>query len=350
MSTSPKELVQKTLSFASPQRIPRQICILPWAEEQHPDVVHRLRSDFPDDIVAAPAVYKEPLEVVGNRYSPGIYIDEWGCTFSNLQSGIIGIVQKPLISEWEDLDNFKPPESILNLNREAVNAFCKETDRFVLAGTFQRPFERFQFIRTMERAFVDLIEQPPELFELLDRIHELYRKEVEVWASTDVDAIALMDDWGAQNALITSPNIFRKIFKPMYKEYVEIARQYEKYVFLHSDGYIIDIIQDLIDIGIDALNSQIFCMGIKALGDKFRGKITFWGEIDRQQLLPYGSRQEIENAVSEVWRELYADAEGGVIAQCEFGLGAKPENVYTVFETWNSLKKKGKKKGDSPLF
>lgn len=342
MSVSPKELVQKTIAFESPHRIPRQIWILPWAEEQYPDAVHRLQSDFPDDIVDAPAVYKEPLEIVGDRYSPGIYVDEWGCAFNNIQSGIIGIAQKPLISRWEDLDNFKAPESVLSLDREAVNTFCKETDRFVLAGTFQRPFERFQFVRTMELALVDLIERPPRLFELLDRIHELYRKEVEVWASTDVDAIALMDDWGTQNALLTSPDIFRKIFKPMYKEYVEIARQHGKYVFMHSDGYIIDIIPDLIEIGIDALNSQVFCMGIKALGEEFRGKITFWGEIDRQHILPYGSRQEIENVVYEVWHELYAD--GGVIAQCEFGLGAKPENVYAVFETWNSLcESKGKK-------
>jgi len=144
-----------------------------------------------------------------------------------------------------------------------------------------------------------------------------------------------MDDWGTQNALITSPDIFRKIFKPMYQEYVEIARQSRKYVFMHSDGYIIDIIPDLIEIGIDALNSQIFCMGIKELGRRFRGKITFWGEIDRQQLLPYGSQREIEKAVHEVWNELYA--EGGVIAQCEFGLEAKPENVFSVFKTWDSL-------------
>ncbi len=335
MTVSPKELVQKTLAFSSPERIPRQIWILPWAEEQYPDAVHRLKHYFPDDIVDAPALYKEPLEVVGDRYSPGTYIDEWDCTFNNLQSGIIGIVLKPLVSDWKDLDSFKPPESVLNLDRDAVNAFCKDTDRFVLAGTFQRPFERLQFIRTMEQALVDLIEQPPELFELLDRVHELYRKEVEVWASTDVDAIALMDDWGTQNALITSPDIFRKIFKPMYQEYVEIARQSRKYVFMHSDGYIIDIIPDLIEIGIDALNSQIFCMGIKELGRRFRGKITFWGEIDRQQLLPYGSQREIEKAVHEVWNELYA--EGGVIAQCEFGLEAKPENVFSVFKTWDSL-------------
>ena len=145
-----------------------------------------------------------------------------------------------------------------------------------------------------------------------------------------------MDDWGTQRAMITSPEIFRKIFKPMYRDYAEIARKYGKHVFMHSDGYIIDIIPDLIEVGVNALNSQVFCMGVKELGERFCGKITFWGEIDRQHFLPQGSRQEIEQAVHEMWTHLYAD--GGVIAQCEFGLEAKPENVLAVFETWNSLR------------
>lgn len=330
-----RELVRKTLTFDSPERIPRHIWVLPWAEEHYPDFIEKMFKDFPDDIINAPALYKEPLETVGDRYSPGIYVDEWGCTFNNLQSGTIGIVQKPLVADWKDLDNFKAPESVLCLDHDIIKTFCKETKCFVLAGTVVRPFERFQFIRTMEQALIDLMEQPSELFELLRRIHELYLKEVEVWARTDVDAIALMDDWGTQSALITSPDIFREIFKPMYKEYVEIARNHGKYVFMHSDGYIIDIIPDLIEIGIDALNSQVFCMGVKELGERFRGRITFWGEIDRQHLLPNGSRQEIKNAVREVYRHLYA--EGGVIAQCEFGLEAKPENIISVFETWDSI-------------
>jgi uroporphyrinogen-III decarboxylase len=150
-----------------------------------------------------------------------------------------------------------------------------------------------------------------------------------------VDAIGIMDDWGSQNALLTSPEIFRKFFKPMYKEYVDIAKSYGKYVFMHSDGYITEIFPDLIEIGIDALNSQIFCMDIKELGEKFRGKITFWGEIDRQDLLPRGSQEDIEKAVSTVFNELYEN--GGVIAQCEFGLEAKPENVINVFNSWDKI-------------
>lgn len=76
-------------------------------------------------------------------------------------------------------------------------------------------------------------------------------------------------------------------------------------------------------------------MGVRELGERFRGKITFWGEVDRQHLLPHGTREEIEQAVQKIWHELYA--EGGVIAQCEFGLEAKPENVFSVFETWDSI-------------
>ena len=87
--------------------------------------------------------------------------------------------------------------------------------------------------------------------------------------------------------------------------------------------------------GLDAINTQIFCMGVENLKD-FRGKITFWGEIDRQNLLPYATTGEIDSAVRSVYETLWAD--GGCIAQCEFGAGANPANVYQVFQTWSELR------------
>lgn len=333
-----KELVRRTLSCQSPERIPRQVWILPWAERRFPESIRQLNRKYPDDIVNAPEIYTRQPRRLGDKYSPGIYVDEWGCTFTNNQDGAIGIVQKPLIAGWEDLDDWRVPEETLAVDRDAVNAFCKESGKFILSATMQRPFERLQFMRTMEQALVDLKEQPPELFDLLGRIHGHYCKEVEVWSQTDVDAIGIMDDWGTQGALLISPQIFRNIFKPMYSDYVEIARSYGKSVFMHSDGNITDILPDLIDIGIEALNSQIFCMNIEELGERFRGKITFWGEIDRQYLLPRGSREEIKKAVNRVYGELYA--QGGVIAQCEFGLEARPENILAVFDAWSEIDSK----------
>jgi uroporphyrinogen decarboxylase len=330
-----REKVRKTVEFDSPGGVPRQAWILPWAETHYAQQVSLLRRMFPDDIVNAPVQYKKPQQVSGDRYSKGTYVDEWGCKFENLQEGVIGIVREPLIRSWADLAAFNPPAGIVDIDTEAINAFCRDTDKFVLAGTVVRPFERLGFIRTLEQALIDLLEQPPELSELLSRIHSLYLNEVDAWANTDVDAIALMDDWGTQTALMIKPDTWRKIFKPFYREYIQVAKWYDKKVFMHSDGCIMDIMPDLIEVGVDALNSQIHCMGVEELGKRFKGQITFWGEIDRQNLLPYGSREEVRAAVKAAWENLYDG--GGVIAQCEFGPGAKPENVFEVFRAWDAV-------------
>ena len=144
-----------------------------------------------------------------------------------------------------------------------------------------------------------------------------------------------MDDWGGQQSMLVSPAVWREIFKPLYTAYIDIARDAGKYMIMHSDGYITDIIPDLIELGLHAINSQVFCMGVQELGEKFAGRITFWGELDRQQLLPHGSAADIIAASRLMRHHLYRD--GGLIAQCEFGAGAKPDNVRTFFEFWDQL-------------
>jgi hypothetical protein len=330
-----RTLVRRTLEFDAPARVPRQAWILPWAETRYPDWVARLGEEFPDDLMAAPQIYRTPLGVVGSRYEAGLYIDEWGCRFDNIHGGVIGIVHEPVIGDWSQLEGFRAPEAVLSVDTDAVNAFCLGSDHFTLAGTLVRPFERLCFIRTMEQAMMDLVEQSADLVELLRRIHEHYLREVEVWAQTGVDAITIMDDWGMQTGMLVSPKAFRRFFRPMYADYVAIARRYGKFVFMHSDGNILEIMDDLIDIGINAINSQVACMGVAELGRRFKGRITFWGEIDRQDLLAFGTTAQVDEAVREVREHLYAD--GGVIAQCEFGPGAIPENVLQVFRSWQAL-------------
>jgi len=333
-----KELVIHTLDFDSPQRIPRQCWLLPWAEKRYPVEAARLAKEFPDDIVPAAGMYTKPQKSSGNRYDEGYYTDEWGCRFINIQQGLIGVPSEPLIKTWDQLKSLKPPEEMLAVDIRQINAFCRATGKFTYSNSWVRPFERYQFIRTSELAMMDIALDSPEMRTLINIIHKHYIKEVEAWAKTDIDAIGIMDDWGMQKGMIVSPEYFRKYYKPLYKEYVEIARHYNKYVFMHSDGNISEIIPDLIETGIDALNSQLFCMNIADLGKKFCGKITFWGEIDRQNILPEGDKTDVENAVALVFNNLYSN--GGVIGQCEFGPAAKPENIFCVFESWNKVLKK----------
>jgi hypothetical protein len=171
---------------------------------------------------------------------------------------------------------------------------------------------------------------------LRDILHEFFLKELALWGETEVDGILFMDDWGSQQNLLISPGMWRSFFKPLYQEYCDLIHSKNKYVFFHSDGNIEQIYSDLIEIGVDALNSQLFCMNIEELGRQYKGKITFFGELDRQYILPFGKRDDIRNAVQRVKNALWM-AEGGLIAQCEFGLKDPTENIRAVFETWEAI-------------
>jgi len=331
----PRKLIKETLSFASPYRVPRDLWTLPWAEEHYPVQLAEIRQRFPRDMTTAPGFKQEAYRTQGDQYGIGLYVDEWGCTFENRQRGVIGEVKAPLVSSWSDLDKVVPPTEAFSINPDQINAFCKATDLFVMGGCCPRPFERAQFIRGSENLYMDLAEQPDELFIMLNRIHEFYLQELELWAKTDVDGLMFMDDWGAQRSLLISPRQWRKIFKPFYKDYIDVAHRHGKHIFMHSDGYTIDILPDLIELGLDAINTQIFTMDIENLGSLFAGKLTFWGEIDRQHLLSFGTPAEIDQAVRRVKEALYYN--GGIIAQCEFGAGAKPENVYQVYQAWEDV-------------
>lgn len=328
-----RSLVKKTIGFDNPPRIPRHLWTLPWAKLHYEKELAAIQDRFSDDICWSPNCLKQQPKVSGVPYNEGEYIDEWGCVFENRQAGIVGEVKVPLLASWNDLDKVRIPTEFLNIDIEQINAFCMSSTSFVLAGCAPRPFERLQFIRGTDNIFIDLIDQPSQLIELVNKLHQFYLAECQLWAKTDVDGLFFMDDWGSQNALLIAPELWRKLFKPLYKDYIDIAHQHGKYAFMHSDGYIKEILPDFIEIGLDAINCQIFCMDVADLGRKFKGKITFWGEIDRQHILSNATRDEVTRAVQLVKSSLYHN--GGVIAQCEFGPGAKPRNVYTVFETWD---------------
>lgn len=331
-----KELVYKTLEFENRgERVPRQLWTLPWAEWHYRDMIQKLRRDYPDDIVSAPVTLKEPTIEAGDPYRSGISRDAWGCVVTNIHEGIIGEVKEPLVQgdEWEDVESVHIPREWLNFDRDQVRDFCHESNQFILCGCCPRPFEQLQFIRGTENLYMDLMDIPPAMTRFMEKMHEFYCELLEEWAKTEVDALNFMDDWGSQRSLLINPEMWRTFFKPMYQDYINIAKRHGKKIFMHSDGYILDILPDLTEMGLDAVNSQIFCMGVQNM-QHLAGKLTFWGEIDRQHLLVEGAPADIYQAVAYVREILWRD--GGCIAQCEFGPGANPNNVYAVFQAWNS--------------
>lgn len=329
-----RELVKRTLEFSNSGRVPRQLWKLPWADLRYPGATDLLLTEFPDDIGWAPGFHRQALQTKGDPYAKGVYVDPWGCVFENLHEGIIGETKEAVVTDWSDLSRVRFPEELLTVDIAKVNEHCLRSDQFLIAGGC-RPFEQLQFIRGTEAVYMDLALEEAEIHKLLAKMHAFYIKQLEVWAETEVDALFFLDDWGSQNSLLINPETWRRIFKPLYADYVRIAHASGKKAFMHSDGNILQVLPDLIEIGVDAINAQIFCMGLMNIAP-YAGKITFWGEMDRQHLLVNGTIAQITQAVQDT-KSLLSARGGGVIAQCEFGPGATPERIRAVFEAWQAI-------------
>ncbi len=339
--TTPRERVQRALRHEPVDRAPRDLWMLPGVPMFRAEELKSVLERFPVDFTTPDYRYGPADRASGNPAEVGTWIDAWGCVWHVGEPGVIGEVKECPLEDWSRLASYRPPFEILDgADLSRVNRSCAETDLFVRVGTEVRPFERIQFLRGTEQVLIDLALDAPEIHRLLEMLHEFFLRELEMWAATDVDGVSFMDDWGTQQAMLISPEMWRRIFKPMYRDYCEILHRGGKAVFFHSDGFIEDIYPDLIEIGVDAVNSQLFCMDLESLGERFAGKITFWGEIDRQQVLPFGTPEEVRAAVRRVRRALERRP-GGVIAQCEWGNDVPKENIEAVFDEWEKPLEEG---------
>lgn len=333
-----------------PDRIPKDLWWLPSVEMHKKKDLNKLLREVSFDIATpsfTPGVSERqkghPTITVPGSHPPVSlpragerYMDEWGSVWHIGEDGVIGEVKEPALAELGKIDTYNPPwEYLDSTDLSIVNESCMKSDKFMLSDICARPFERLQFIRGTENFFIDLAYGTKEIYTMRDMVHEYNIRHIEMWLETDVDGIFMMDDWGAQNTLLISPEIWRNFLKPLYREYCDMVHARGKYVFFHSDGCIESVYEDIIEIGVDAINSQLFSMNINELGRKFKGKITFWGEISRS-LLYFGKLEDISHEVMRVRRALY-DKRGGVIAQCEWGKDTPVENIRAVFTSWDSV-------------
>jgi uroporphyrinogen decarboxylase len=340
MAQTPREIVKNALTFNYPERLPRHLWYLPWAEKHHPQALAEVKEKYPDDFVYPPNIYKESPVAKGDPYKVGTYIDEWNCKFENIHEGIIGEVKEPVVTDINDLSTMHVPWDVmpddLGRARDEVNRFCAGTDRFVFAAACPRPWERMQFLRGTVDAMMDIMSSPEQSKKLLGKMHDFDMKLLEFWAGTDVDTLMFMDDWGSQNSLLIPPPLWVEMFKPLYKDYCDLAKANGKFIFMHSDGHITAIYPHLIEIGVSAVNSQLFCMDMDELAKIAKGKITFWGEIDRQHVLPDTNEANVRAAVRKVAEKLY-DPSGGIIAQFELSPGSYGPNACIIYDEWDRI-------------
>jgi uroporphyrinogen-III decarboxylase len=229
-----------------------------------------------------------------------------------------------------------PPPLILKPEEKAKAEarFEKIKGTYILWGGGVNFFERMQWLRGYEALLIDMAEDREEVYILADRILDEYIIPlVKSYLEIGAEVISLGDDWGTQSQLMISPALWRRIFKPRYKQIFDLCHDADALVYMHSDGMIMEIIPDLIEIGLNVINPQFSCMNLKELKKITDHKICISTDIDRQQVLPFGTPGEVREYVRNVF-ELLAHPEGGLLWRGEVGPDVPLENVETMLKAF----------------
>jgi len=327
-----------TLKHKYPDRIPISLWVHPAAIRKYGEKINNLLEQNPVDIVRQ--FGPMDTQFYPHMQSTGEFVDFWGSTWKILIDGMLGEVKKPALMDIKCINNYKIPyhslESEWNENRKDVLNRIKaarEKRQFIVSGKVEL-FQLMQIIRGAENLFYDIAEESNELFIFRDMILDYFKKYILYWLETDVDGIYFSDDFGSQISLLISPISWKKIFKPAYIELFDMVKKKGKYIFFHSCGHIYELYGELIELGVDAINSQLHCSGIEKVAQNYAGKITFWGEIDRQQILTYGSPYDVKMAVYKL-RDLFYVNGGGLIGHGVVGVDTPLENIESLLKSWN---------------
>ena len=143
--------------------------------------------------------------------------------------------------------------------------------------------------------------------------------------------VAYPEDLGMQNGPMLSPSHFRRYIKPSYQRLMKPARDKGLIVHMHSDGHLHDLIDDIIDGGVDVVNLLDLVNGIDWIADRFAGKTCVDLDIARQQITPFGTPAQIDDLVCSEIRKI-GRREGGLILT--FGLypGTPVANVKALMD------------------
>ncbi len=202
---------------------------------------------------------------------------------------------------WHNLDD---PALYMYLP-ERVNA-VRTAGKVSTLGLECSVFESAWYLRGMEQIFCDLADDTGIADWLFDRFSEQSTKTARAGAEAGVDLIRLGDDVGTQRGMMMSVPFWREHLKPRLKRIVDSAKSVEAppCVQYHSDGDISDIVDDLIEIGIDILNPiQPECMPLDCVAEKWKDRIAFSGMIGTQTTMPFGTPNDVKTAVDhcESW-------------------------------------------------
>jgi len=261
-----------------------------------------------------------------------VLYDEWGCGWDATQD--LMYCSGPL-DDWDSLESYVFPDPYAQGYLDYTEKLIREgyaRDRIVTSYHFCTLFERAYILRGFENVMEDMLIEEDLVSELLDRITGFHIALAKRYIEAGVNCGRTVDDYGNQNSLMISPQLWRKFFKQRLKSIHDVYHNAGLPVIHHSCGNITMLLDDFVEIGINVLNPvQPAAMDMELLRDGYGDKLTFFGGICNQTVLPGGTPEEVDEHVREQTRVLGAHGRYVIAPSNGIGRDVPIENVEAFF-------------------
>lgn len=275
---------------------------------------------------------------------PGDYTDEWGVTWraqpyeTPFGTGYYTeMVGRPLEEDAAIASYRAPDPDRPELYVDTERVLRELGDEYYIVGvTVTTIWETAWALRGYEQLMMDLIAEPDVAEAILEIPFRYHLRAAERLTRMGVDMIWTGDDVGMQTGMLISPALWRRHLKPRMAELIARVKAINPAVKVayHSDGTIWDILPDLIEIGLDVLNPvQPACMDPAELKRRYGKELCFWGSLDEQHTLPFGSPEDVRAEVLTRLRTI--GREGGLILgpTHHVQLDTPMDNFWAMVET-----------------
>ncbi len=272
--------------------------------------------------------------------------DAWGVKWER-RGRHLTTVSAPLAgAEIEQVDNYPWPDPAdyfdFDLMKRRLAMLRKEYPHHAIGARSVNscgPFEQAAELRGRADFFMDTLANPELAQLIVDKCTAVIVRGQEIYLDMigqDIDFFEIPgDDFGANKALMISPDTFRTMFKPAMTRIAGTVKDYRRDlpVVFHSDGAITAIIPDLIEAGIDVLNplEPLPATDWAAIKREFGHRLCFMGGVDIRQAMT----GPVEGVIEEVKKRLAIFGDGGgyiVTSANHLQVDVPPENIVALFE------------------
>lgn len=330
-----RENIIKAIRFERPDYIPM---IFSMAEAcwntYEPEALFELMESHP---LLFPN-YKRPFDFKKSKPDDNsqkyFHTDEFGVVWEVAIDGIRGVVAEHPLSDWENFASYKMPElpvfDIDNLKTNVRNQ--KEKGIFTSAGlSHGHTFLRLIDLCGYEKVMLDLYDDDENIMKLINMLEEHNAYYIQNYVAADFDMISYPEDLGMQIGPMISPELFKKHIKPSYQRLMKPARDSNCIVHMHSDGDIRDLVDDLIDGGVEVINLQDLVNGIDWIKDNLTSKCCIDLDIDRQNITVFGTPEQIDDLIREEVTKLSSPL-GGLMMIYGLYPGTPIKNVSALMD------------------